>query len=227
LPVYLLDEKIVFPSVEGAINGVLAVGGDLSVQRLIEAYKKGIFPWYNEGEPILWWSPAKRFILFLEELHISKSMRRVINSGIFTVSFDTNFPEIIHHCAGVSRGGETGTWITQDMIEAYTALYEAGYAHSVEVWKDNKIVGGLYGVSLGRCFFAESMFHLETNASKFALIELVEFLKQHGFKFLDAQVYTEHVETMGAKNISRKEFMRLLQEGLQYETLKGKWTLQK
>jgi leucyl/phenylalanyl-tRNA--protein transferase len=224
LPVYLLDEKIAFPPVDGSENGIVAIGGDLSTARLLEAYKHGIFPWYNEDEPIIWWSPEHRFVLMPGDLHISKSMRRVLNSGKFSITYDQDFSYIIHQCAAIKRPGETGTWITEDMLEAYCNLHEAGYAHSVEVWHENKIVGGLYGVSLGKCFFAESMFHSVTNASKFAIIKLVELLKEKEFEFIDAQVYTEHVETLGAKNIARNDFLKLLKKGLKEKTWKGKWT---
>lgn len=201
----------------------MAIGGDLSLQRLLNAYKDGIFPWYSEGEPIIWWSPDPRFVLKPSDLHISKSMHRVLNSTAFRVTLDTAFPLIIRQCAEVSRKEEDGTWITEDMIAAYCALYESGYAHSVEVWKEDILVGGIYGVSLGRIFFAESMFHTETNASKLAFIRLIQLLKQKEFLLLDAQVYTKHVASLGAKEIPRNEFMQTLQKGLQYESWVGKW----
>lgn len=201
----------------------MAIGGDLSLQRLLNAYKDGIFPWYSEGEPIIWWSPDPRFVLKPSDLHISKSMHRVLNSTAFRVTLDTAFPLIIRQCAEVSRKEEDGTWITEDMIAAYCALYESGYAHSVEVWKEDILVGGIYGVSLGRIFFAESMFHTETNASKLAFIRLIQLLKQKEFLLLDAQVYTKHVSSLGAKEIPRNEFMQTLQKGLQYESWVGKW----
>lgn len=193
------------------------------MQRLLNAYKDGIFPWYSEGEPIIWWSPDPRFVLKPSDLHISKSMHRVLNSTAFRVTLDTAFPLIIRQCAEVSRKEEDGTWITEDMIAAYCALYESGYAHSVEVWKEDILVGGIYGVSLGRIFFAESMFHTETNASKLAFIRLIQLLKQKEFVLLDAQVYTKHVASLGAKEIPRNEFMQTLQKGLQYESWVGKW----
>ena len=224
MPIYLLDEKLVCPPPEGAEKGIVAVGGDLSPERLLLAYQQGIFPWYSNDEPIIWWSPDPRFVLFTDDLHISKSMRRVLNSSKFSITFDTDFLFVIQHCALISRKAEEGTWITPEMIDAYCQLHELGYAHSIEVWKENKIVGGLYGVSLGKCFFAESMFHKENNASKFAFIKLVELLKQKEFHFMDSQLHTEHVGTLGAKNISRKKFMRLLEKGLQYESWVGKWT---
>lgn len=225
LPIYLLNDKLSFPPVEGAEDGIVAVGGDLSPERLLLAYRSGIFPWYNEEDPIIWHSPEKRFVLMLDDLHISKSMRRVLNSGKFSATFDTDFNFIIQQCASVKRKEEAGTWITDDMINAYTELHYLGYAHSVEIWHNEKIVGGVYGVSLGKCFFAESMFHTATNASKFAIIKLVEYLKQNEFLFLDAQVYTDHVATLGAKEIPRKDFIKLLKIGLQHETKKAKWTI--
>lgn len=224
MPIYLLTDKLDFPPVEGAEDGIVAIGGDLSPERLLLAYKKGIFPWYSEEEPIIWHSPENRFVLMPDELHISKSMRRVLNSDGFNVTFDMDFPFVINQCADIDRKEQDGTWITKEMIKAYTELYYLGYAHSVEVWQEDKIVGGVYGVSIGKCFFAESMFHTASNASKLALIKLVEFLKKYNFLFLDAQVFTEHVATLGAQEIPRNKFMRLLNEGLQQESLIGKWT---
>jgi leucyl/phenylalanyl-tRNA--protein transferase len=224
LPIYLLTDKLDFPPVEGAEDGIVAIGGDLSPERLLLAYQKGIFPWYSDDEPIIWHSPEDRFVLLPDELHISKSMQRVLNSDRFKVTFDTDFPFVIQQCANIDRKEQDGTWITEEMIKAYTELYYLGFAHSVEVWLDDKIVGGVYGVSLGKCFFAESMFHTVSNASKFALIKLVEFLKKHDFLFIDAQVFTEHVTTLGAKEIPRSEFIQMLQRGLKSDNLIGKWT---
>jgi leucyl/phenylalanyl-tRNA--protein transferase len=224
LPIYLLTDKLNFPPVEGAEDGIVAIGGDLSPERLLLAYQKGIFPWYSDDEPIIWHSPEDRFVLLPDELHISKSMQRVLNSDRFKVTFDTDFPFVIQQCANIDRKEQDGTWITEEMIKAYTELYYLGFAHSVEVWLDDKIVGGVYGVSLGKCFFAESMFHTVSNASKFALIKLVEFLKKHDFLFIDAQVFTEHVTTLGAKEIPRSEFIQMLQRGLKSDNLIGKWT---
>jgi leucyl/phenylalanyl-tRNA---protein transferase len=223
LPVYLLDNSLRFPPVQEAEEGIVAVGGDLAPERLLSAYQHGIFPWYSDGEPIIWWSPDPRFVLMPDDLHISSSMQRVINSGTFTATFDTDFDFVIRQCAVSSRKGQDGTWITNEMIDAYNRLHHLGYAHSVEVRKDNRIVGGMYGISLGKCFFGESMFFTEANASKFAFIFLVQWLKRHGFHFLDAQVYTTHVASLGAKNISRDEFMQLLKTGLSHETWTGKW----
>ena len=215
---------MIFPRVDGAEDGIVAIGGDLSSERLLLAYHCGIFPWYSKEEPIIWHSPAERFILMLDNLHISKSMKRVLNSNRFSITFDADFSFVIKQCAAVERKNQDGTWITNEMIDAYLELHNLGYAHSVEVWKDEKIVGGLYGVSLGKVFFAESMFHTESNTSKIALIKLVALLKQKDFHFLDAQVHTTHVESLGAKNIARKKFMELLQQGLKDKTWKGNWT---
>ena len=215
---------MIFPPVEGAEDGIVAIGGDLSSERLLLAYHCGIFPWYSKEEPIIWHSPAERFILMLDNLHISKSMKRVLNSNRFSITFDADFSFVIKQCAAVERKNQDGTWITNEMIDAYLELHNLGYAHSVEVWKDEKIVGGLYGVSLGKVFFAESMFHTESNTSKIALIKLVALLKQKDFHFLDAQVHTTHVESLGAKNIARKKFMELLQQGLKDKSWKGNWT---
>jgi leucyl/phenylalanyl-tRNA--protein transferase len=225
LPIYLLNEKISFPPVDGAEDGIVAVGGDLSPERLLLAYRLGIFPWFNEEDPIIWHSPEERFVLLLDDLHISKSMRRVINSNTFQITYDEDFAFVIQQCANVKRKDEDGTWITKEMRDAYSELHYLGFAHSIEVWQDDIIVGGVYGVSLGKCFFAESMFHTATNASKFAIIKLVELLKQKDFHFVDAQVYTEHVETLGAKEIPRDKFIQLLQDGLQHESWIGKWII--
>jgi leucyl/phenylalanyl-tRNA--protein transferase len=225
LPIYLLNEKISFPPVDGAEDGIVAVGGDLSPERLLLAYRLGIFPWFNEEDPIIWHSPEERFVLLLDDLHISKSMRRVINSNTFQITYDEDFAFVIQQCANVKRKDEDGTWITKEMRDAYSELHYLGFAHSIEVWQDDIIVGGVYGVSLGKCFFAESMFHTATNASKFAIIKLVELLKQKDFYFVDAQVYTEHVETLGAKEIPRDQFIQLLQDGLKHESWIGKWTI--
>ncbi len=225
MPIYLLNDKIEFPPVEGAEEGIVAIGGDLSSERLILAYKSGIFPWYNEDEPIVWHCPEQRFVLFLDELHVSKSMKRILNSNKFSVTFDRDFPFVINQCASVIRNGQDGTWIIKEMIDAYVNLHHLGYAHSVEVWHDERIVGGVYGICIGKCFFAESMFHTVSNASKIALIHLVKFLKKNHFLFLDAQVYTEHVATMGAIEIPRNEFMQLLNNGLQHPDKIGNWQL--
>jgi len=207
--IFRLDKRIVFPDPALAEeDGLLAVGGDLSSDRLLLAYHNGIFPWYNDDTPILWYSPHERFILFPEELKVSKSMRQVLSSKRFKVTYDQNFAEIIDACSSVGRKDQNGTWITDDMKNAYIRLHKEGHAHSVEVWKDEKLVGGLYGVQVGAVFCGESMFSKVSNASKVALISLCSFDK---YKLIDCQVYTEHLESMGAKMISREEYLEILQ----------------
>jgi leucyl/phenylalanyl-tRNA---protein transferase len=203
----ILTRRLIFPPVESATSeGILALGGDLSVNRLLLAYRSGIFPWYSEDEPIIWWSPDPRFVLFPNELKISSSLRRVIRSGKFTVTFDKDFEGVISNCRKAERLGQGGTWITPEMLDAYCALHKAGHAHSVEVWKDGELAGGLYGVAVGACFCGESMFTRVSNASKVALAALVE----RGFALIDCQVQTNHLSTMGARNIPRQEFLHLL-----------------
>lgn len=200
-----------FPIVETADQyGVLAIGGDLSVKRLLNAYNNGIFPWYNPGEPIVWYAPPKRMVLFPEELKISKSMRKVLKKEIFTVTFNQNFKEVIHQCKTVSRKDQQGTWITDEMEKAYLKLHNIGKAKSVEVWQNNQLVGGLYGVDLGSVFCGESMFSLVNNASKTAFIYLVKHLQSQKYKLLDCQVYNTHLASLGAREIPRKTFMKIL-----------------
>jgi leucyl/phenylalanyl-tRNA---protein transferase len=223
MPVYRLPEAVIFPPVEHAVkSGLLAVGGDLSPERLLAAYREGIFPWYSDGEPILWWSPDPRFVLFPEELRISRSMRQFLKKGIVRITFDRAFREVIAACQG-SRPGQYGTWITAEMRESYCTLHDLGFAHSVEVWQEGGLVGGLYGVSLGRAFFGESMFSAIPNASKTALITLVPRLKERGFDLIDCQVETAHLAGLGARPIPRREFCALLKESLRHETLRGNW----
>jgi leucyl/phenylalanyl-tRNA---protein transferase len=223
-PVYLLDEQPSFPDPALARNdGLLAVGGDLSVPRLLEAYRKGIFPWYEAGDPILWWSPDPRLILEPAELKVSRSLRSVLRKGRYHVTFDTAFGEVIHACATTPRGDEFGTWINPQVEAAYTALHDLGYAHSVEAWAEGTLCGGLYGVLLGRCFFGESMFSLRTDASKVALARVVDFLRSRDVDLIDCQVTTEHLMSLGAKEIPRAEFMRRLTEALEYPTIREKW----
>lgn len=223
MPVYRLPKAILFPPVaEAAEGGLLAVGGDLSPERLLAAYRLGIFPWYGEGEPILWWSPDPRFVLFPEELRISRSMRQFLKKGSVRISCDEAFRVVIAAC-GKPRPGQDGTWITPEMEAAYGALHEMGYAHSVEVWQERTLVGGLYGVSLGRVFFGESMFSRIANASKAALITLVGALRPQGFDLIDCQVETQHLASLGARPIPRVEFNQLLAASLRRETLRGSW----
>lgn len=208
---YYLSKDLFFPPVSHAdSDGILAIGGDLSSERLKLAYNSGIFPWFNEGEPIIWWSPNPRMVLFLDELVVSKSMRSILNRNIFTVTFNQNFREVISNCRQVKREGQAGTWITNEMIEAYCRLNELGIAKSVEVWKDNELVGGLYGIDLGGVFCGESMFSLVSNASKAAFITLVNQLKKDNYRLLDCQVYNEHLETLGCREIDREDFMAIL-----------------
>jgi leucyl/phenylalanyl-tRNA--protein transferase len=223
MPVYRLPDEILFPPVERAIrSGLLAVGGDLSPGRLLAAYREGIFPWYLAGEPILWWSPDPRFVLFPPELRISRSMRQFLKKESIRITFDQDFAAVIAACQG-PRPGQEGTWITEEMREAYGNLHRMGYAHSVEVWREGKLAGGLYGISLGSAFFGESMFSLIPNASKAALITLVSQLREHGFDLIDCQVETPHLASLGARPIPRREFCALLKESLRHETLRGNW----
>ncbi|MFE3867260.1 leucyl/phenylalanyl-tRNA--protein transferase [Flavobacterium sp. LS2P90] len=208
---YYLSPALFFPPVSQANrDGILAIGGDLSSERLQLAYKSGIFPWFEEGEPIMWWSPNPRMVLFLDELIVSKSMRNILNRNIFTVTFNQNFREVISHCQNIKRDGQNGTWITNDMIEAYRKLHELGIAKSVEVWQNEKLVGGLYGIDLGHVFCGESMFSLVSNASKVAFIALVNQLKATNYQLLDCQVYNPHLESLGCREIDRAAFMEIL-----------------
>ena len=208
---HILGKKILFPPVETADeNGLLAIGGDLSPERLILAYKSGIFPWFNEGEPVIWYSPPERMILFPDDLKVSKSMEKVLKSANFRISFNEHFAEVIHHCKTIDRPGQKGTWITREMQKAYIALHELGYAKSVEVWQEDRLVGGLYGIDLGHIFTGESMFSLVSNASKVAFIYLNQILKEHNYLLLDCQVYNEHLASLGAVEISRDVFMQYL-----------------
>lgn len=208
---YFLSKELFFPPVsEANPDGILAIGGDLSTERLFLAYKSGIFPWFEEGEPIYWWSPNPRMVLFLDELVVSKSMRNILNRNIFEVTFNENFREVISNCQKIKRQGQNGTWITNDMIEAYCKLNEMGIAKSVEVWQNNELVGGLYGIDLGHIFCGESMFSKVSNASKVAFIALVNQLKKNNYNLLDCQVYNEHLESLGCREIPRDDFMELL-----------------
>lgn len=210
MAVFVLDHSQQFPPVQLAEpDGLLAIGGDLSLPRLINAYKSGIFPWYDEP-PILWWCPDPRFVLFPPELKISKSMRPVLNGKKFEFSVNRAFGEVIRQCGQIKRSGQSGTWINQEIIESYSALHAAGFAFSAESWENGQLVGGLYGVKMGKIFFGESMFSKVPNASKFAFINWVRLLQEEGIQLIDCQVYTEYLESLGAKMISRSEFLELL-----------------
>ncbi|PHN05542.1 leucyl/phenylalanyl-tRNA--protein transferase [Flavilitoribacter nigricans] len=231
MPVYLLpDDEILFPPPHLATaEGILAVGGDLSTERLLKAYRNGIFPWFNPGEPILWWSPDPRFVLYPSELRIAKSMRPYFNQQKFKVTFDQAFDRVIKACqvrASESdrRRRAIGSWITKDMITAYTTLHEQGYAHSVEVWEEEQLVGGLYGLAIGKIFFGESMFTQVSNASKFGFISLVKWLEERGFVLVDCQQETRHLASLGARSIPRREFLSWLERfaGAE-EPAPGKW----
>ena len=212
---YFLLKELFFPDVsEADKSGILAVGGDLSPERLMLAYQSGIFPWFDSDEPILWWSPPQRMVLFPEELVISKSMRSILRKEVFTVTFNKDFRAVISNCSQISRNGQQGTWISEEMIEAYVKLHELGYAKSVEVWQNNQLVGGLYGIDLGTVFCGESMFSKVSNASKVAFITLVEKLKIRKYKLIDCQVHNDHLESLGAREIPRAEFINILNSEL-------------
>lgn len=206
---YYLSPKIEFPDVSLATkDGLLAIGGDLSVERLLLAYQSGIFPWFNDGEPILWWSPDPRFVLFPDNLRVSKSMKQLLRRDEFTVTVNTAFEEVINECSKAKRFGQPGTWITQTMIDAYIALHQKGFATSVEVWQDNELVGGLYGVDLGTgVFCGESMFSKVSNASKFGFIK---FIQNSHYTLIDCQLHTNHLESLGAEDMAREEFLKFL-----------------
>ncbi|APQ19273.1 leucyl/phenylalanyl-tRNA--protein transferase [Maribacter hydrothermalis] len=208
---FFLTDKLVFPPVDSAnSDGLLAVGGDLSPERLLLAYKKGIFPWFDNDSIILWWSPNPRMVLYPDKIRVSKSMKKVIRDDKFKLTKNTCFNEVLEHCSSVSRKGQDGTWITKEMKNAYLELYERGIAKSYEVWEGENLVGGLYGIDLGHVFCGESMFSLTSNASKFAFIKLAEELRDKEYGIIDCQLHTEHLASMGAQEISRKEFVRLL-----------------
>ena len=208
---YFLLKELFFPDVtEADRDGILAVGGDLSPERLLLAYQSGIFPWFDSDDPILWWAPHQRMVLFPDELVVSKSMRSILRKEIFTVTFNKDFRGVISNCSQIRRNGQRGTWITSEMIEAYVKLHELGFAKSVEVWQNNELVGGLYGIDLGTIFCGESMFSKVSNASKVAFITLVENLKIRKYKLIDCQVHNDHLESLGAREIEREEFMQIL-----------------
>lgn len=224
--VFQLDTRLIFPPVKHSEpDGLLAYGGDLSPDRLLLAYSTGIFPWFNKESEILWWSPDPRFVLFPKKVYYSRSMKKILKNGDFTIKVDTAFNRVIRECAQMPRFGQLGTWITENMIQAYSTLHDLGFAHSFEAWQDDKLVGGLYGISLGRVFFGESMFSKVSNASKAAFLSMNAFLINQEFSLIDSQVHTTHMESLGAEMISRKEYIdhvQLSQE--EHETIAEKWT---
>lgn len=226
MPVFQLSDKIGFPPPHLAEReGLLAIGGDLSVSRLLVAYRMGIFPWYLEEDPIIWWSPDPRLVLYPKEFRISRSLRKRIRKGDFTVTFDCAFETVISECAHVREETGQGTWIVPEMKSAYCGLHAAGFAHSVETWQDGELAGGLYGVSLGKGFFGESMFTRRTDASKVAFAALVAQLERWGFHFIDCQVKTGHLMRFGAREIPRKHFLKQLAAALKHTTLRGSWRM--
>ncbi|MEN3352832.1 MAG: leucyl/phenylalanyl-tRNA---protein transferase [Betaproteobacteria bacterium] len=220
-----LEPEQPFPPLHRALrepNGLLAAGGDLSVKRLVTAYRQGIFPWYGEGQPVLWWSPDPRMVLYPREIAVSRSLRKRLRKRDFELRVDTCFVRVMRACAE-PRAGQGGTWITDDMLEAYASLHAAGMAHSVETWIDGELTGGLYGVALGGVFFGESMFSRTTDASKIALVHLARQLERWNFGIVDCQMATAHLASLGAREIPRKDFVRALSELVNYPTRTGKW----
>ena len=208
---YFITKELYFPPVEEAsYEGILAIGGDLSVKRLLLAYENGIFPWYNENEPILWWSPSERMVVNPNDYKVSKSLRNIINQKIFEVTINKDFEAVIKNCQKIKRKEQDGTWISNEVIKSYTKLHQLGKAMSFEVWQNGELVGGLYGVDLGNVFCGESMFSKVSNASKVAFVKLIDYLKQNNYKLLDCQVHNDHLEKLGAFEISRETFMKIL-----------------
>lgn len=225
MPVYALGPEPIFPPADHAEpGGLLAVGGDLRPERLLTAYAGGIFPWYSAGQPILWHSPDPRMVLEMDGLHVGRTLRRTLRRARYEVRWDNNFAAVIAACAEAPRPGQDGTWITAEMIAAYERLHSLGFAHSVETHEDGALVGGLYGVSLGRAFFGESMFSRSDDASKVAVVALVERLRERGFHFIDCQVWTPLFDSLGAAEIPRADFLRRLERALLFPTWQGSWT---
>jgi len=210
---YIIGKELFFPPVKSTYeDGLFAIGGDLSTERLLLAYSSGIFPWFNEGEPICWYCPDPRFVLFPGELYISKSMRTIINSSMFSFTVNKAFGDVVKNCKTVYRKNQPGTWISESIVKAYSALHVKGHAHSAETWRNDELVGGLYGVLIGKVFFGESMFTKQSNASKFAFIKYVQYLQTKNVQLVDCQVYTKHLESLGARMIERDYFLRLLKK---------------
>lgn len=225
MPIFQLSRRLTFPNPELAENGLLAFGGDLSVERLECAYRQGIFPWYSDGEPILWWSPDPRMVIVPQRFQTAKRLMRVLKQQKFRFTLDTAFPEVIRACARIKRRRERGTWITGDMIDAYIRLHEAGYGHSVEAWREGELAGGLYGLSFGACFFGESMFTRVTDASKAALAVLVHQCVRWGIDLIDCQLPNPHLTRLGAFEMPRHAYLSLLQQLVQRPTRRGPWRL--
>lgn len=224
MTVYLLPEEPLFPPAGDAeSDGLIAIGGDLSPERLLQAYARGIFPWFSEEDDVFWYSPDPRMVLFPDHFNIPGSLSRIVRSNRFKVTFDNAFEQVIRCCASAARPGQDGTWISPDFIDAYCALHVKGFAHSAEVFYNGDLVGGLYGVSLGAAFFGESMFYTMNNASKVAFHALVERCRQYGFIFIDCQVESQHLLGLGASLVSRVQYLELLQEALKETTRKGNW----
>ncbi len=227
MPIHMLTSELRFPPPEGAsAEGIVAIGGDFRPERLLLAYAQGIFPWPSEGLPLLWFSPDPRFALRPSGAHVPRSLRKTLRKEPFTIRFDTAFSKVIRSCSGVHRPGQRGTWITRELVDGYEALHDRGYAHSVEAWLGDSLVGGLYGVALGNVFFGESMFSLEPDASKCAFAFLLAQLSAWGFTLVDCQVHTEHLERFGAVEWPRSIFLAALRDALESETRVGRWTLE-
>jgi leucyl/phenylalanyl-tRNA--protein transferase len=224
VPVFRLDHRLVFPPVELADDGLLAVGGDLRPERLLLAYSQGIFPWYGKNLPILWHSPDPRMVLYPGELVVGRSLKKQIRRKPYELRLDTAFGDVLIGCADAPRPGQQGTWLIPEMITAYQRMHELGFAHSAEAWLDGELVGGLYGVGLGACFYGESMFARAPDASKIVFVALVRQLAAWGFRLIDCQVHTEHLARFGAREIPREEFLAVLHEALQAPTRRGKWS---
>ena len=226
MPVFMLSDKIEFPPPQLASkHGLLAVGGDLSQKRLLLAYRMGIFPWYSDDEPVMWWSPDPRLVLYPREIKISKTLKKILRKNEFQVTLDLAFRDVIQHCADVRLEKNEGTWIVENMMDAYCRLHESGFAHSVEAWHQGELAGGIYGVSLGKCFFGESMFSRISNASSVALVNLVKYLEALSFDMLDCQIPTGHLIRFGARKVPRARFLAQLERSLETPTKKGKWQM--
>jgi leucyl/phenylalanyl-tRNA--protein transferase len=227
VPIFRLPrDAVVFPDPRHAEpDGLLAVGGDLSPRRLLEAYREGVFPWFGEESPILWWSPDPRLVLAPHDLHVPRSLQRTLRRGVYRVTADTAFDRVIRACSNQERPGQDGTWITPEMVAAYEELHRLGYAHSFEAWRGGELAGGLYGVSLGRAFFGESMFSEQPDASKVAFVTAVRWLAERGIELVDCQVRTEHLVRFGAREVPRDEFLAELKRAVASPALRGKWQL--